>query len=87
MEVGVENNIFIVTDIFSYTNATEILKHRFESTCKTVHILDPYDAKPMNFHDEAEAYEAFLQLCGFETYAKKCLNILDALSNETTIFL
>lgn len=87
MEVGVKNNILIVTDIFGYPNATEILKHRFESTCKTVHILDPYDAKPMNFHDEDEAYEAFNQLCGLENYAKACIEALDTLSNENIILI
>ncbi|MCD8477061.1 MAG: hypothetical protein LRY68_03355 [Sulfurospirillum sp.] len=80
-------HILLATDIFGYTNATEILKHRLESTSETVHIIDPYDAKPMDFHDENEAYEAFNQLCGLENYAKACIEALDALSNENIILI
>lgn len=87
MEVGVENNILIVTDIFGYTNTIETLKQRFESASETVTIIDPYDAKPMNFHDETEAYEAFNQRCGLENYAKACIEALDALSDENIILI
>lgn len=80
-------HILLATDIFGYTNAIETLKHRFESVCQTVHILDPYDAKRINFQDENEAYETFTQICGLENYATLCSNALDALSNETTILI
>jgi dienelactone hydrolase len=79
--------ILLATDIFGYTKAIETLKHRFELLCETVHILDPYDAKRMNFHDENEAYAVFNQHCGLEHYATLCSQALDACASEETILI
>lgn len=80
-------HILIATDIFGYTSAIDQLKERLAPLCGAVHIIDPYGAKHMKFHDESEAYEAFTQLCGLENYAKACIKTLDALSNENVILI
>lgn len=80
-------HILLATDIFGYTKAIETLKHRFESLGEVIHILDPYDAKQMNFHDEEQAYKSFNQLCGLESYAKACMQALDACSNEEMVII
>ncbi|NCD11444.1 MAG: hypothetical protein EOL93_02750 [Epsilonproteobacteria bacterium] len=79
--------ILLATDIFGYTNAIETFKHRFESVCEEVHILDPYDATCMDFHDETEAYATFTQTCGLENYAKMCQKTLDAFCDEEVIII
>ena len=80
-------SILIATDIFGYTKAIETLKHRFELLYETVHILDPYDAKCMNFHDENEAYDVFNVHCGLERYTTLCAQALDACASEETILI
>jgi len=81
------SHILIATDIFGYTEAIEQLKKRFAPLCEAVHIIDPYDAKRMDFQDEDEAYEAFNQICGLENYAKMGMKALDAHSNENVILI
>ena len=81
------DSILLATDIFGYTKAIEILKQRFELLCETVHILDPYDAKSMNFHDENEAYDVFNEHCGLEHYATRCSQALDACVSKETILI
>lgn len=81
------SHIILATDIFGYTNAIETLKHRFESLGEAVHILDPYNAKQMNFHNENEAYATFIQTCGLENYAKMCQKALDDLCDEEVILI
>lgn len=80
-------HILIATDIFGYTSAIDQLKERLTPLCEAVHIIDPYGAKRMEFQDEDEAYEAFNQLCGFESYAKACIKAIEALSNENVILI
>lgn len=80
-------HILLTTDIFGYTKATEAFKYRLESICEAVHVIDPYDAKQMDFQNEDEAYEAFSRLCGLENYAKRCMKALDAHTNETLILI
>lgn len=81
------SHILIATDIFGKTNAVETLSERLSAVCERVHMLDPYDAKPMHFQGENEAYEVFNRLCGLENYAQICRKALDALSNEEVILI
>lgn len=80
-------HILLATDIFGYTKAIEDLKQRLSFLCKDVHILDPYEAKCMDFHDENKAYEVFVQRCEFEHYAKLCVKALATLSNKAVILI
>ncbi len=84
---GKDVKILLATDIFGYTNAIEALKHHFKFLRESVLILDPYDAKQMNFQNENEAYETFMQTCGLENYAKLCQKTLDALCDEEVILI
>jgi dienelactone hydrolase len=79
--------IFLVTDIFGDTNAVETLTERLNTVCERVYILDPYDARQMNFRNEEEAYETFTQTCGLENYAQMCLKALEAFSNEEVVII
>lgn len=80
-------HILLATDIFGKTNAVEAFSERLSAVGEKVHIFDPYDAKPMHFQNENEAYEVFMQTCGLESYAEMCQKTLDALCDEEVILI
>jgi len=79
--------VLLATDIFGKTNAVETFRERLNTVYERVLILDPYDAKQMSFQGENEAYEVFMQTCGFENYAKLCQKTLDVLRGEEVILI
>lgn len=81
------SHIFIATDIFGYTQAIEQFKEYFVPLCDAVHIIDPYNAKSMDFQGEDQAYKVFNQMCGLENYAKVCMKELNVYLTEDIILI
>ena len=62
----------LVTDIFGITPA-------INSLCKLINVstvVDPYDAKEMDFNNEAEAYHFFIKHIGLDAYVEKLSTIV-----------
>ncbi|WP_426369303.1 dienelactone hydrolase family protein [Pseudocolwellia sp. HL-MZ7] len=80
-------NIYIVADIFGITPALLELKDELATSLALANksvsfiiIVDPYQGQQMNFDNETNAYEYFIERVGVEKYAQHLYSIL---SNQT----
>lgn len=68
----------IVSDIFGKTPALVALGKAIEVDM----IVDPYDGRNMNFENEVQAYDYFIENIGIDSYLEKLLTVLNESSNE-----
>jgi dienelactone hydrolase len=61
-------HIVFVTDIFGQHAGLDEFIHACRSV--TFSIIDPYQARKLNFIDEEEAYQTFLSQCGHHAYTQ-----------------
>jgi len=73
---------FIVSDIFGRTSALEEIS---QAIAGKLEIIDPYDAVPMNFRNEDQAYSFFKNEVGLDNYIEKLSNRIAAFPEKVSL--
>ncbi|WP_445767218.1 dienelactone hydrolase family protein [Rheinheimera sp.] len=61
--------VLLLTDIFGQCAGLERLLADLHHTGAEVHSVDPYQGKRQQFADETQAYSAYIEACGHDSYA------------------
>jgi len=78
--------ILIVTDIFGLTQDMKSFASKLVIQAgDNYKIIDPYNEIEQNFCDEDEAYQAFMDTCGHQSYSQKVIQAIEQLTDETLV--
>mgnify|MGYP003636299103 CR=1 FL=1 len=70
--------LLVVTDIFGDCAGLKGLLRDLAAVDTLIQVIDPYQGQAQNFTDEQQAYSAYSQQCGHDTYAERVANTLQS---------